>query len=124
MTWKPAPVVTGGQNVVAKYLRISLLFKQRGESGAVLSPPGAAQTTAAVPSAGGAGAQGQDTWMPPSGRVSSEDLPTWGQEEKQAHGGVAPEPRQGGSRSRSITKGRRQGSPYHPPEYSKDMVRP
>lgn len=124
MTWKPAPVVTGGQNVVAKYLRISRLFKQRGESGAVLSPPGAAQTTAAAPSAGETEAQGRDTRMPRSGRVSSEDLPAWGQDEKQARGGVTPEPRQGGSRSSSITKGRRQGSPYHPPEYSKDMVRP
>lgn len=81
--------------MAAKYPRISRLFKQRGESEAVLSPPGAAQSTAAVPSAGD---RSSGTGHPdaPFGCVSSEDLPAWRQDEKRACGGVDLELRQGG----------------------------
>lgn len=76
MTWEPAPEVTGGQSVVAKYLRISRLFKQE-KAGLSCHPQGLRRPR--LPPRVQAGPELRDgtpgclVW-----RVSSEDLPALG----------------------------------------------
>lgn len=106
--------------MAAKYPRISRLFKQRGESEAVLSPQGPCRPR--LPSqCRGTEAQGWDTQMPRSGVCPLKTSPPG---DKMRNGPVEvltwSSGREAGVlRSRSITKGRQQGSPYHPPEYSR-----
>ena len=74
----------------------------------------------------GTEAQGRGTRMPRSGVCPLKTSPPG---DKMRNGPVEvltwSSGREAGvPHSRSITKGRQQGSPYHLPEYSKDTVRP
>lgn len=122
-TWKP---VVKGTRMWWLNIRILHLFKQRGQSEAVLSPPGGCADHGCLPSAGGR-AQGRVTRMPCWG-VSAEASRLGTRRETglwRCRPGAQSLGEAGVPHSRSITKGDRPRVTLpHPPEYSEDTGRP